>query len=212
METATPPLNSNIVSDASFYDSLFSFQHLLDTFSWGAQHNIPIQLSLPPVGPITIGPSISYSERWYSRKVTRFWNDTAERLETHVDKGLYAARDISFGVGLSTAVFGMFDKFGKNSRVKAIRHVIRPTVSVNYKPDLAGKDFYSTRITKSGVMSRFSHFENVYPGAFSEGKFGGLTFGLDNNLEMKVRSKTDSTEAGDKKSKADRWFQYQRCV
>jgi hypothetical protein len=31
------------------YDSLFSFHNLIDTFTWGAQHQIPIQLSLPPV-------------------------------------------------------------------------------------------------------------------------------------------------------------------
>ena len=192
-------VNSNLVSDASFYDSLFSFQHLLDTFSWGAQHNIPIQLSLPPVGPFQIGPSISYSERWYSRKFTRIWNQTAEKIDTSIQKGFYTARDISFGLGISTAVFGTFAKFGKNSRVQAIRHVIRPTLSVNYKPDLAGKDYYTTQVNKEGIFSRFSYFDGIYPGAFSEGKFGGLSFGIDNNLEMKVRSKKDTGENAIKK-------------
>ena len=192
-------VNSNLVSDASFYDSLFSFQHLLDTFSWGAQHNIPIQLSLPPVGPFQIGPSISYSERWYSRRFTRVWNSAKEKIDTSITKGFYAARDIAFGLGVSTAVFGTFAKFGKNSRVQAIRHVIRPTLSVNYKPDLAGKDYYTTQVNKEGIYSRFSYFDGIYPGAFSEGRFGGLSFGVDNNLEMKVRSKKDTGEAAIKK-------------
>lgn len=192
-------LNSNLVSDASFYDSLFSFSQLVDTFSWGAQHNIPIQLSLPPVGPVQIGPSISYQQRWYSRKFTRTWNPVAEKIDTTIEKGFYAAHDISFGLGLSTAVFGTFTKFGKNSRVRALRHVIRPTIGLNYKPDLAARDYYRMQINKTGMTQRFSYFDGIYPGAFSEGKFGGMSFGIDNNLEMKVRSKTDTSEAGIKK-------------
>ena len=192
-------LNSNLVSDASFYDSLFSFQHLIDTFSWGAQHNIPIQLSLPPVGPLQIGPSISYQQRWYSRKFTRTWNSGLEKIDSTFEKGFYAAHDISFGLGLSTAIFGTFEKFGKNSRVKAIRHVIRPTIGLNYNPDLAAKDYYTMQINKTGMTQRFSYFDGIYPGAFSEGKFGGMSFGIDNNLEMKVRSKTDTAETSDKK-------------
>ena len=85
-------LNSNLVSDAIFYDSLFSFSQLLDTFSWGAQHNMPIQLSLPPLGRLQIGPSISYQESWYSRKFTRTWNNTLEKSRLFFFKGfLYSA-------------------------------------------------------------------------------------------------------------------------
>ncbi|HYE53269.1 MAG TPA: putative LPS assembly protein LptD, partial [Chitinophagaceae bacterium] len=192
-------LNTTFVSDASFYDSLFSFAQLLDTFSWGAQHNVPIQLSLPPVGPLQIGPSISYQERWYSRRFTRTWNDAKRKVDTTIEKGFYAARDITFGLGLSTAVFGTFNRFGKNSRVQAIRHVIRPTIGINYKPDLAARDYYSQQIDTNGRTQRFSYFDGIYPGAFSEGRFGGLSFGIDNNLEMKVRSKNDTSQAAVRK-------------
>ncbi|MBL0133592.1 MAG: LPS-assembly protein LptD [Chitinophagaceae bacterium] len=44
-------LNSNVANQISFYDSLFSFRKIIDTIQWGAQHSIPIQLSLPPIGP-----------------------------------------------------------------------------------------------------------------------------------------------------------------
>jgi hypothetical protein len=45
-------LNSNFANEVSFYDSLFSFKQIVDTMQWGAQHNIPIQLSLPSLGPL----------------------------------------------------------------------------------------------------------------------------------------------------------------
>jgi len=192
-------LASNLVGDMSFYDSLFSFQHLLDTFTWGATHQIPIQLSLPPMGPVQVSPGVSLSQRWYGKKFFRTWNPVTEKVDSTYEKGFFVANDISFGLSLSTAIFGKLEKFKPTSRVKGIRHVIRPTVGLNYKPDLARKDYYQIQIDTNKHYARFSVFDGVFPGAFSEGKFGGITFGLDNNVEMKVQSKTDSTKAGEKK-------------
>jgi len=188
-------LTSNLVGDASFYDSLFSFTHLIDTFTWGAQHQIPIQVSLPPVGPLQISPGIAYSQRWYAKKFTRKWNDAEQKVDSLYQKGFFVANDISFGLSLSTAIFGKFDKFKPTSRIKGIRHTIRPTVGINYKPDLSAKDYYNVQVNKEGTVGRFSVFDAIYPGAFSEGKFGGISFGIDNNVEMKVKPKKDSGEA-----------------
>ncbi|RYE44899.1 MAG: hypothetical protein EOP48_22365 [Sphingobacteriales bacterium] len=93
----------------------------------------------------------------------------------------------------------MYDRFGKNSSIRAIRHVIRPTFSMSYKPDLARKDFYQTKIDTAGNEYRFSYYDGTIFGPFSEGEFGGIGFGLDNNIEIKTRSKTDTTEGGIKK-------------
>ncbi len=192
-------LNSTIAGQSSFYDSLFSFRQLVDTFQWGAQHNIPITLSLPSLGPFQVAPGISFQEKWYAHKFIRKWN--GKKIDTVINKGFFTARDISFSLGLNTAVFGTFAGFGKNSRVKAIRHVIRPTISVNYKPDLAKNDYYSEQIDSTGRRFRFSRYDGTIYGPFSEGRFGGIGFGFDNNLEMKVRSKSDTAEASDRKVK-----------
>ncbi|MBC7850136.1 MAG: LPS-assembly protein LptD [Chitinophagaceae bacterium] len=188
-------LNSNIANQLSFYDSAFSFRRIIDTIQWGAMHSVPIQMSLPPLGPLQIAPGISYQEKWYSRKLLRTWNDTRKKIDTAFDKGFYTSRDISFSLGLNTAIFGLFDRFGKNSRVAAIRHVIRPSASISYKPDLARKDYYNQQIDSTGRQYRFSYFEGTVFGPFGEGEFGGISFGVDNNIEAKVRSKTD-TSAG----------------
>ena len=190
-------MSSNIASKASFYDSLFSVNQLIDTFQWGATHNIPITLSLPALGPFQIAPGISYQEKWFAQKFYRVWD--GKQVNTVVDKGFFTARDVSFSLGINTAVFGTFAGFSKNSKVKAIRHVVRPSFSINYKPDLARSHFYQTQIDSSGRQYRFSHFDGSLFGGFSEGRFGGIGFGVDNNLEMKVRSKSDTAETADKK-------------
>jgi len=180
-------LTSNIIGDASFYDSLFSFKNLIDTFTWGAQHQIPIQLSLPPLGPLQVSPGISLSQRWYGKKFFRKWDPNLNKVDSTYEKGFFVANDVSFGLSLSTALFGKFEKFGKNSKIQGIRHTIRPTLGINFKPDLAYRDYYSTQIDTFKHTARFSVFDGVYPGAFSEGKFGGINFGIDNVIDMKER-------------------------
>ena len=192
-------LQSNVANQISFYDSLFSIRRLVDTMQWGAQHSVPLQLSLPPLGPLQVGPGISYQEKWYSRKFKREWNDPKNKVDTVIEKGFFTSRDISFSLGLSTALFGTLN-FNENKRVKAIRHVIRPSLSFNYKPDLAAKDYYEVQLDSgTSRRHRFSYYEGSIFGGFSEGTFGGISFGIDNNVEMKLRSKTDTTDEGDKK-------------
>jgi LPS-assembly protein len=190
-------LNSNFANELSFYDSLFSFKNLIDTMQWGAQHNVPIQLSLPPLGPLQIAPGISYSNKWFSQQFRRSWN--GKSVDTTITKGFYMQHDVSFSLSLSTALFGKFDKFGQNSKVRAVRHVIRPSFSLSYKPDLTSGDFYRTQIDSNSRVQRFSLYDGAIFSPFSGGTFGGIGFGIDNNIEMKVRSKKDTAEGGLKK-------------
>jgi len=193
-------LNTNVANQISIYEKDFSLSKLLDTMQWGAQHNIPIQLSLPSLGPLQVSPGISYQEKWYSRKFRRTWNQAKNGMDTSIQKGFYTARDLSFSLGLSTAIFGKFENFGKNSPITAIRHVIRPTFSISYKPDMAAKDYYTEQVDSTGKnFYRFSYYDGTIFGPFGEGQFGGISFGLDNNIEAKVRSKKDTADGGIKK-------------
>ena len=191
--------SGNIQNQISFYDTAFNFKRMLDTTQWGAVHNIPISLSLPALGPVTISPSISYEERWYGQRFLRKWNNTSKKVDTSIYKGLYTARQMSFGISAATRIFGTYT-FGKNSNIKGIRHEIRPTVSLNYHPDMAAAYHYSTQVDTTGRTYRFSQYDGGIIGSFSEGRFGGIGFGIDNLLEMKVKDKSDST-AKDKKIK-----------
>ena len=192
--------NGSIQNQLSFYDSSFSIQRILDTMQWGANHSIPITLSLPSLGPITIAPSINFEEKWFGQQNIKTWNSQLQKVDTSINRGFYRATQMSFGLGTATRIFGTY-KF-KKGNVKAIRHEIRPTVSINYKPDMAKSYHYSTQIDPSGRTYRFSKYDgNGLGGAFSEGQFGGLGFGVDNFLEMKVKDKQDTSADAFKKFK-----------
>jgi LPS-assembly protein len=192
-------LNTNVRSLSSFYDTLGSFfKEFSKNYRWGANHNIPITLSLPQVGNFQIAPSVGYIERWHQEKFVRSWNSAGKKLDTTINNGFHTTREMNFGLGVTTRVFGMFS-FKKKSRVQAIRHEIRPSISANYKPDMNRNNWYTTQIDTFGNKARFSFYERSVFGAFGEGRFGGLSFGIDNNLQMKVRNKKDTSADAVKK-------------
>lgn len=186
-------------SDDTLVSKLNMGKQIFNNLQWGANHNIPISLSLPPLGPLQVAPSVSYTERWFQQKMVRTWDPIKRRVDTSVSKNFYSARDMSFGVGLSSRIFGSYG-FGKQSKIKAIRHEIRPSVSASYKPNMNGQYFYSTQLDTSGLnYGRFSVFDNSIYGSFGEGRFGGLSFNIDNNIQMKVKDKKDTSAEAVKK-------------
>jgi LPS-assembly protein len=187
--------NGNLANSFSFVDTNFSLKKIVDTMEWTAQHTIPITLSLPPLGPVIISPSVSYGERWYGSRTNRTWNTTTKKLDINVEKGFYTTRDLQFGLGASTRLFGMY-QFKKGNLI-AIRHEVRPSLSVNYKPDLMKQFYQEVVIDTFNRKSRFS----VFNGGFGEGEFGGMSFSLDNVLEMKVKDKNDTAAGATKKVK-----------
>ncbi|MEP7238445.1 MAG: putative LPS assembly protein LptD, partial [Ferruginibacter sp.] len=192
-------LNTNVRSMSSFYDTVGNFfNQFAKNYKWGANHNVPITLSLPQLGNFQIAPSISYQERWFQEKFLRRWNNSTGKIDTTITNGFYTAREMNFGLGVSTRIFGMYG-FKKKSKIQAIRHEIRPSISANYKPDMNRKNYYSTQVDPLGTQGRYSLYERSVFGAFGEGRFGGLSFGVDNNIQMKVRNKKDTAAGAVKK-------------
>lgn len=192
--------SGNFQNQLSFYDTAFSVRRILDTIQYGAQHSIPITLSLPSLGPITIAPSVSYAERWYGQRNFRSWNDVTNKVDTVIQRGFYTARQMSFGIAANTRIFGTY-KFKPTSNIVAIRHEIRPTISINYQPDMNAKYYYNLKVDTSNRTLRVSQFDGGIIGAFGEGAFGGMGFGIDNLLEMKTKNKQDTSDKAGKKIK-----------
>jgi hypothetical protein len=188
----------------SFYDTVKNKsipQQIGDTLQWGAHHSVPISLSLPQMGIFQISPSVSYDETWYQKKVTQHWDDTKDTLATDVQKGFYTARQMGFGISASTKIYGMITARRKNAKILAIRHVLTPTFGMSYQPNFNRKNYYTTQIDTFGHKSTLPYFQSGYNlnGPYSNGRFGGFNFGIENNLSMKVRSKGDTGKNAIKK-------------
>jgi len=185
----------------SFYDTAVTFQKLLDTVQLGATHNIPLSLSLPPIagGAILVSPGISYQEQWMMRRYDLEWNESAKKVDTTFSKGFYTARQLSTSLSFNTALYGTVQF--KKSRVIALRHVARPNVGISYSPNMGKKYHDVVQIDSTGknFYSYSQYSRNLITQGFGNTRFGGITFGIDNSVEMKLRSKKDTGEAAIKK-------------
>ena len=133
------------------------------------------------------------------QKTFHRWDTASKTLQTTVQKGFYTARQMSFGLSISTRIFGLITAKKKNAKIIAIRHEITPTLGISYKPEFNKSSFYYTQYDTAGDKQQFSVFERNIFGPYSPGRFGGLTFGIDNNISMKVRNKKDTGENALKK-------------
>jgi LPS-assembly protein len=192
--------NGNARSLTSFYDTASNLGgQILDNLQYGAQHSIPITLALPPLGVIQLAPSVSYQEKWYQRKIEKQYNSVKNKIDTvSQTDGLYTARQMSFGLSASTRIFGMFG-FSEKSKIKAIRHEIRPSLSINYSPNFNANNYYNSRYDALGNVQPLSYFDGSIYGAYSNQRFGGLSFNIDNNISAKVRDRKDTSAKADKK-------------
>lgn len=129
-----------------------------------------------------------------NKTITKNYNPTLNQIETTPHKGIKGYATFSTSASVQTTLYGML-KFGKNSKIQAIRHVFTPSIGFSYTPDF-GKEswgYYRHFYDNSEVLIPYSIFEGGIYGAPGTGLSQSVNFNFNNNIEMKVRSKTDST-------------------
>jgi hypothetical protein len=158
----------------------------------GMRHSIPTSFSFKALRYFTISPSVSYEEKWYGEKLNWGYNSDSLLVKQDTLKGFNRISNYSFSAGLTTRIYGTYF-FKKTSKVKAIRHIVNPSVSFSYTPDFSTNENYFQRFTDSKgqefIQDRYQGF--AYGGS-SPGKSQSLSFGLGNNLEAKVQGPQDS--------------------
>jgi len=140
----------------------------------------------------TLNPEFRFTDRWYFDYLRKTYDPETNTTTTDTVPGFKRVGEWSTGATLTSKLYGMYGFRGNG--LKAIRHVITPSVGFNYRPDL------STQIEGpfgiDGAISNYSPFDNGIYGKPSAGESGTLNFGLIQNLEAKVRdgkATTDST-------------------
>ncbi|MGV3541076.1 MAG: putative LPS assembly protein LptD [Rufibacter sp.] len=155
-------------------------------------HSIPITLgTINLFKYFKLTPSVSYSESWLTRKYTYSSIPGSNLLKVDTLSGLHRAYQYSGGASLTTNLYGIAKIEGK--KIEAIRHTLTPSVSYSFTPDFGRPEygFYqrvqTDSLGNSRLVSRFGDGASGVPGF---GLSSALTFGIQNNVEMKV--KTDS--------------------
>jgi len=172
-------------------DSLFFKPEMFRDIKSGIQHKIPISTNFKIFNHFSVSAGANYQETWVFDTYKQSYNPKEKQVVIDTMRGFDSYRTYNFNTSVGTTVYGMF-KFGKQSRIDAIRHVMKPSVSYTLTPSF--DDFYDTYLipATSGADERlveYSRFERTLFGAPSKNYASSLGFSLTNDFEAKIRSK-----------------------
>ena len=200
-------LNSiNVINSSDSFNQQVDFNMqnintIIDRSKIGGKHTIPISTSFNILKFFTVSPSINYNEIWYLKKLNYTYNEVENGIEIDTTNSFSRAWSYNTALSLSTRIYGTI--FFKKGKIKAIRHVITPEISLTYSPDFTQKKYgyyENIQINNEGETRLLSKYENFLYGSPRIGSSASMNFYIGNNLEMKVIDEND-TISGTKKIK-----------
>ena len=174
-------------------DSNIFKKTIINNMKYGLQQRIPIQSSLKVLRFFNWTNSVSYNERWHWSTINKDIDSTG-RLVIDTIRGFRPNRDVSFNSSLSTRIYGMFNfKYGP---LKALRHVVNPSLSFNFRPDFGSSrlGYWKSYTDTTGYVHRYSIFEQSLYGGPPDGRSGQIGFSIGNNLEAKIKPLRDTVD------------------
>lgn len=167
----------------------------------GWQHNIPISGNFTLFNYINVSPSFNFTDRMYTQKVMRSWDQTAQSEVADTTYGFHNVYDWNLSMSASTKLYGFWTPSRKifGDKIQAIRHVITPQVSFSYAPDFGASryGYYDSyqRTNADGTVElvQYSPYRDALYGVPGVGKSENISWSVSNNIEMKVKSDKDST-------------------
>jgi lipopolysaccharide assembly outer membrane protein LptD (OstA) len=202
--------NSSFKNELSTYNDVLFDPATRDSIRSGFSHSIPIGLKNLKIGKIiTIGPSLSYEGRVYTRRIeynnratfVQEQNKYVEESDTIHDFFYEHAINPSISIIATPKLYGMLVSKKEDSYVEAIRHVLSPSATFSYTPDMSSinnVDYYDTiyKVTNAQriPIRAYNYYDKeLFSPPSARSRSGSLSLALNNNLEMKVRPRNDTT-------------------
>jgi lipopolysaccharide assembly outer membrane protein LptD (OstA) len=204
-------LNYNTTFDnkVNFKAKDFGQPNFLSKFKSGMKHNFTIGLpTFTLLRYLNFSPGVSYGMTWFFQTNDRAYDPDLDRVVTTTSDmfshfGL--TQDFSASLSMNTRLYGLFN-FGKKGALQAIRHMVTPSLSFSFRPEMGTPaNGYRTLdyVDVNGIQHTLNY--NRYDGLLysppGRGRSAAMSFSLGNNFEAKVRDQEDTTGTGLKKIK-----------
>lgn len=163
---------------------------------YGLRHNAGFNAPFKVFSYFTFNPNINVVETWYDRRHENFGYRANGQDTSVVKRGFYATHTYSMGASLSTKVYGTSNP--NLLGLKTFRHVMTPSVSINYTPDFSESKwgyYESVQDTSGKTVRKDRYGKNLTFGGTPSGRQLSMGFGLAHTFQAKVKtSKKDSTQ------------------
>ncbi|WP_223834296.1 putative LPS assembly protein LptD, partial [Spirosoma profusum] len=167
-----------------------------------ARYSIPISLpNIKLLRYINVTPGFSLQGDIYTKKLS--YNYVPELQSVRIDTmpGFFPSYNFSVNASMNTRFYGTF--FIRGKRIEAIRHTVAPSISFSYIPDFTNPAYGQFQILPAeGPLANLPLYRrtlSVFRGLGGSSGSGTSTesayisFGIVNQLEMKVRTRSDSS-------------------
>ncbi|HEX6983323.1 MAG TPA: putative LPS assembly protein LptD [Balneolaceae bacterium] len=165
-----------------------------DHFQYAFRQQVDVSIGqLLPSRFLNANANINYNEYWYPATTRQVYLPDSNEVVTRKVQGFTTARDFSTSLSFSTTLYGLMNfDIGP---FESFRHTLRPSFSLNYRPDF-GSDFWgyyrTVQVDSTGRTRRYSIFgDQVFTGP-APGEQFALGFNISNVFEAK-QVKRDST-------------------
>ena len=195
--------NTTLQNKVSFKASEFAMdKDFLNKFENGMTHNFSIGLpGFTVLKYLQFTPGITYGMNWFFRERYMEYDEELDKAVTKRGDafGTFGVTQTYSGsLSMSTRIYGMFN-FGRKAKIQAIRHMITPSFSVSYHPELGTRaNGYETFTwtDKEGVehVEQYNRYSGGIYSPPSKGKNASLSFSFANNLEAKIRKSDKEIE------------------
>jgi len=165
-----------------------------DKMQTGVKNNIALGTNTTIAKYFTFSLSANIDNALTTKTLTRNYNPLTNTVDDILNKKIAGYSSFSTSASLQTVLYGMLN-FKKNSGIQAIRHMMTPQIGFTYSPDFSapGFGYYKNYFNDRGEMTQYSIFDKGIVGSPNSGLVQAMSFSINNNLEMKVKSKKDST-------------------
>ena len=172
-------------------DSLFFKKEMFENAKSGFQHSIPISTNFKLLKYFSFSTSANLQETWVFKTINREYDIELQEVITNENRGFDSFRTYNFSTSLGTTVYGMYN-FSEKSKIKAIRHVMRPSLSYGISPSFDKYyDSYEV-ISADGLTTsdiQYSRFEGSIFGLPNKNYASSVALSLNNNVAAKVVDK-----------------------
>lgn len=182
-------------------NQLFKTNFLRD-WQVSMNHSVPINASFTLFKYLSVTPSINLRDRMYFMRIDQRWDKEANEVARDTTTGFYNVFDFDVSLSLQTKLYGFYTPLKKlfpNTKVEKFRHVITPNISFSYHPNFEKPGWgyygsYDEPVIKDEDTTYIHRVYSRFPlGNAPRGLSANLSFGVANNLEMKIVNKDDTT-------------------
>ncbi len=204
-------INSRIVNKQDiYYQSAWEQDSLLwkerNEIKNGIQNSISLNSSQKIFSYFSFNQNISVSEDWIFEMEKAVFDSTGNIMlqdnqpVTQKRQGFFPRHTGNLSLGINTKIYGLFPT--KIGALRAVRHVVTPSVSMNFRPDFTKEIFgWNPNYVKSYVDTNGN---NQYYDPFRETLIGSTPSGESKTMSISIRNKFQAkTERNEEVNKID---------